>query len=90
MLLEIDDTPFKKILGELMVYSARSKAIYQEIHDFLQDRDITDLSSFRLNTSPEAVNSPYCLEPSELLLAFTDSIRQRLKEPEEKPVPAGG
>ncbi len=76
-IMELDDTLFKRALGELMVCAARSDDTFREIEFFLGEPDSVDLVRFLKNPDLSPKVNLICMEPSQLLLDFLETLRSR-------------
>lgn len=75
-IMDIDDTLFKRVIGELMVLAARSDVMELEIEKFLDSKDTADLIRFR-SASERSWGAPrICAEPSEALIEFLENLHR--------------
>lgn len=73
----IYDIPFKKALGELILYAAVSEELDREIDEFLGRVSNLDLVRFDMRTDPATGDPVIFMGPSEILLEFLADVRKR-------------
>jgi hypothetical protein len=75
-IMDVDDTLFKRVIGELMVLAARSDVMELEIEQFLASKDTADLIHFRTSSEQSRGEPRICAEPSEELIELLENLRR--------------
>lgn len=78
----IYDVPFKRALGELILYAATSEMLDREVEDFLARVNELELVRFEMRNDPVTGDPVIFMEPSDTLQEFLALIRKRRSKAE--------